>query len=164
MSVSLPQSLICHERNEWLSSLRLPCESPTVNDIAISVLAGSFTLFSCRNARQLNPRKRRRTPSLNSTSHSAKWITPAYRSSIAAITPFVPAYSDATCSDMRSMWEVYISVQVGPSHEEPFPLRTARQANVTLTFGGPAWTVLPGTACHSTDTAMSCQRRRHRDV
>ena len=43
---------------------------------------------------------------------------------------------------MRSMWEVYISVQVGPSHEEPFPLRTARQANVILTFGGPAWTVL----------------------
>ena len=97
------QSLICHELNEWLSSLRLPCESPTVDDIAISVLAGSFTLFSRRNARQLNPRKRRWTPSLNSTSHSAKSITPAYRSSIAAITPFVPAYSDATCSDMRSM-------------------------------------------------------------
>src|SRR5437899_9780237 len=36
------QSLICHELNEWLSSLRLPCESPTLNYITISVLAGSF--------------------------------------------------------------------------------------------------------------------------
>ena len=57
MSVSLPQSLICHERNEWLSSLRLPCENPTVNNTAISVLTGSFTLVSRRNERQLKSAK-----------------------------------------------------------------------------------------------------------
>src|SRR3989475_12355271 len=38
------QSLICHELNEWLSNLRLPCESPTVNNTAISLLPGSDSL------------------------------------------------------------------------------------------------------------------------
>jgi len=57
ISVFSAQSLICHELNEWLSSLRLPCESPTLNYITISVLAGSFTLVSRRNPCRLKSAK-----------------------------------------------------------------------------------------------------------